>query len=568
MTDLDNPPRKLLHVRKLWDRRAGRVRLLTVERVDGKKIARVTDEPRMSFRATRRDKRIEGWPAVLPVEDTERVECAYRDLPRTILEVSRPRMTEKQAAALAERTAELTKKDKPEWPRWIHGHPWLHGTDVDLEDFHMDAWMERRKDDMDPDTRLRRGFWDVEVDEEGFEGFPDPEIAPCPINAISYCRETPDGMVATGYFSKACKSPNASMNAFHADPANASALKERLAREMADPPARVELRFHENERETISAFVAEALHGDNPDVLLAWNLAFDFQTLANRMRRLRMNAERAMCPEVPEPCREVAWFPDKGTQEVFMRRDSWTAPGNVHHSDMMANYMKLRTGFGRLESYSLNAVLEAETGLSKAELPDASLRDAARKDYAAFLRYSMHDAWLLAKLDAATGDLDTLRAVSMATRTRFEKAMVKTVSLKNLHRVFLRSNDWVLGNNRNAFPGNRGSSDKQLRGAFVANPLLNERIGDEILGSKSRHLFSRVCDFDFTALYPSIISAFVVDGEALVGRPVFDDAKPDAEGRDTARRWAESVAEGDPVLAGEKWMGLPGYEELAMGTSP
>ena len=568
MKEQQQPLRKLLHVQRLWDRSARQTRLLVVERRGGRKEWRTVPDPNIVFRHTPPGRPMAGWPAVLPVEGTARVQCAYKNLPLEILRASAGWLTEKQRADWAERIEALMAKPRGEWPRWIHGKPWLHGTDVDLEDFHIDVWMENNRDRADPDTRLARGFWDIEVDEEGFDGFPDPEVAPCPVNAISYCREEPEGLVLDGYFSKAFKSRNPSAEAFFGDPSRLAALRERLGREMTDPAPRIRFRFFEGERELITAFLNDTHRPEGPDVLLAWNLGFDFQTLANRMRRLGMDAEAMMCHGVAAPCREVKWFADESSKEIFLRRDSWTAPGAVHYSDMMANYMRLRVGFGRLESYSLNSVLEAETGLTKAELPDATIRDVARKDYEAFLRYSMHDAWVLSKLDAATGDLDTLRAVSLATRTRMEKALVKTISLKNLHRVFLRGNGWVLGNNRNAFGGNRGNSDQQLRGAFVADPLRNGRIGDEILGSASRHLFSRVCDFDFTALYPSIISAFVVDGEALRGRPGFGDGGGDEDGRDAACRWAESVALGDPVASGAEWMGLPDYDELVrLGTA-
>lgn len=60
----------------------------------------------------------------------------------------------------------------------------LHGTDVHIEDY----YIGRALDKYPPKKGYKptKGYYDIEVDIEGFEGFPDPSRAPCPVNIITY----------------------------------------------------------------------------------------------------------------------------------------------------------------------------------------------------------------------------------------------------------------------------------------------------------------------------------------------------------------------------------------------
>ena len=556
------PGKTLLGVHRLWDAKKGRTVLMLVERVDGKRRVSFNSNPRFVFHHSPPGRLAEGeWPAAVALDRTERCETRWDDMPGRIAELARGRIP---AGDLAELEKLAKRTTRGGLSRGLHRFPWLHGTDVDFEDFHHDVWLERNKDDPGRDAKLRRAFWDVEVDMGGFRGFPDPEKAPCPINAISLCRETPDGgHVLEGFLLDRPVLPNAEADGFFKDwDAAGARLLRGVADELDPRPDSVRLYAFDDELRMIMAFL-RVVHDDEagPDVLLAWNLAFDMQTLMGRIRALGGRPEDLLCAGVPPECREAWYRADDRSSDLFGKNDVWRIPSKVAHSDMMMNYLRIRMGQGRLESYSLNAVLRSETGTGKAEY-EGELRDLCYSDYPAFVRYSLLDSHRLLLLDRTTGDLDTLREISTLTRTRLERAMTKTVSLKNLHRVFLRGRGMAMGNNRNA---DREGGGDFLKGGYVADPGLVAPVGDRVSDDpaledrRSNHLFSDVCDFDFSSLYPSIITAFVVDSAACAGRPALER---EGEG-DPVVEWAADVASGDPVLAGSRWLGLPGYSELS-----
>jgi hypothetical protein len=63
----------------------------------------------------------------------------------------------------------------------------FHLTDMQLSDYKIRQWIEENKDATA--IPLSKAFFDIEVDNYGYEGFPLSEIAPCPVSLISYIYE-------------------------------------------------------------------------------------------------------------------------------------------------------------------------------------------------------------------------------------------------------------------------------------------------------------------------------------------------------------------------------------------
>lgn len=154
-------------------------------------------------------------------------------------------------------------------------HNYIYDSDMDVTDRYIKNFME----EFDPDVgyKLHKCYFDIEVDlqskglkDKGYIGFPDEDIAPCPINIITLI----DGKSMVVY------------SFIHRNPLNTSLLefeknvdyhKEKLKTTFLEEHSTIvndiKVEFFASEEETIEAFI-RALHIIDPDVLSGWNSRF------------------------------------------------------------------------------------------------------------------------------------------------------------------------------------------------------------------------------------------------------------------------------------------------------
>jgi hypothetical protein len=148
--------------------------------------------------------------------------------------------------------------------------------------------------------------------------------------------------------------------------------------------------------------------------------------------------------------------------------------------------------------------------------------------------------------------------VSAVTQTRITKALKKTTCLKNFAAQIFKNQGYIMSNNHNG--GDYGTRDengegtsKKFRGAFVADPLLNEALGISINGRVSRYIFEDVIDVDASSLYPSTILAYDIDVSTQYGKVMLEDE----EGNDISYQFMDNFVSRCYILIGNKWFGLP-----------
>ena len=84
-------------------------------------------------------------------------------------------------------------------------------------------------------------------------------------------------------------------------------------------------------------------------------------------------------------------------------------------------------------------------------------------------------------------------------------------------------------------------------------------VGETIDGIKSSRVFANVADFDASAMYPSIIRAFDIDPEALIGSVYFDNEEGIPESNPV---FMEVLLTNNPLEIGSKYFNLPSLDEL------
>jgi DNA polymerase elongation subunit (family B) len=209
------------------------------------------------------------------------------------------------------------------------------------------------------------------------------------------------------------------------------------------------------------------------------------------------------------------------------------------------------------ESYTLDFTVEEELKDHKDPLPKGTtMKNFLYKDFKKFLLYNIHDVFLLKRLEEKNKDLALLWTLQTVTRTRVGKVMVKTTSLKNLQRVFYRSQGYTIGNNLNASYGGNGAERESFEGGFVADPNLLDSVGFEIFeGKKSNKIFENVIDQDLSAMYPSIIVALNIEKPTQLGMLLDENNKPFTS-------IPRSLAANEITCSGKRLLGLPDISEV------
>ena len=583
---MSEPKRQLINVIASKHSRTWATKIIVVEKINGEKVVNIVEEPTIQFYIQKRDvwENQHGRITVpyTNIENCEQIECNYDDVFNAIAELSGEYIdgaTERDTQFIYECYANKQRSSL----RRLHGYNFLMGTDLEIADHYYDRYFKENEQNIEI-LPVHKVYWDIENDTVKHRKVPNPKEAPCMTNAISLF--DPKSMTLYGYLLRNSEKENPLIAEFEETlPEFISDFQNELRDELIadkkkqfkgkesdftfkeeDVNVRVVIFMHEDEKSLIKAYF-KMLHHINPDIAGAWNHAYDIQTLINRCIHLGIEPRKVFCNDsIPLAYQQVYYHEDDRYRKLVEKRDRWTITSSTQYTDMMINYMRIRASQPAKESYALDAILEDEIDKNKEDYGNVELADLPYVDYKKFVRYSLKDSFRLWQLDCATGDTELLYDMSMYTRSRFEKGMSKTTSLRNLAFWYFREKFGIaLSNNHNAISTNSGV-EKDLtsfRGAYVANPNNLANTGISLFGVPSQYLYELICDDDFAALYPNIMMAWCLDILRQIGKLEFvGDGPLNDEGINKAIEFVDSYFARDSVLLGSDFLSLPNHEEL------
>ena len=283
-----------------------------------------------------------------------------------------------------------------------------------------------------------------------------------------------------------------------------------------------------------------------------WNAGFDKKTLEQRIKKKKGDLTKIMCP-AEFPYKQVEIRLDTFNTDFSKKKSQFNITGFTQFIDLLENFAAIRATMGKRESYQLGAILFEEIGEGKFEF-EGEINDALYVDFEGFLKYSLYDSFRLYQLEEKNADIDLLYNMGLMTATRFSKVMTKTTSIRNFAAMLLEKEGYILSNNHNRMK-DHGEKEK-FRGAFVALSKLMDTVGIELNGVRSAKVYENVIDEDLASLYPSIILAFNIDADTMIGKirceskPNLDDDLP------------TMLAENDPVKIGKELLGLPTVSDI------
>ena len=465
------------------------------------------------------------------ISDCNKVTVPYADRARAIAEC----LNKTQEYNYAKRNGSYG-----EYSKAILKHPDLYFADQNIEDYYKTKYVMKYANPETGDqvtaSRYSICYSDTEVDISRFnESFPDPKVAPCPINLITNIYG--DSKECISYI---LYDPRVAKEQEWIIKNKQEFINKYLDPIIVESGLSFEFKVYEKEGDMIIDYFND-MHIRKPDFCLWWNMSFDIPTIVNRLRQLGYSEEQIadiIChPEVPKEYRFVNWIPDpkrklfeeaesdddeeevddgaskNSKQKPHPSRlvDTFEAPSYTQHRDQMVDYSCMRKRF-LLPSYKLDDIGQSEANIGKYNLNKNgySIKDVNVKNFYIFLAYNIRDSFVQYSIENKVKDIP--QNIACSSNTRLSKSFQMSICVKNEITMYLLRLGQV--------PGNSIDYDiiEHFQGALVGLPQLIEQYGEKIFGCSKSYVFSNSVDADASSLYPSINISHNISKDALFGR--------------------------------------------------
>lgn len=519
---------------------------------DGKKFHKIIDKPIIKYNITKPEYWVDPKDAdkhmvkYIDKDKTNTVTCYYKDIYKSIFtNLKDKRLESFFYEAISSGNAYSLNK--------MHLDYRLHGSDCNIQDYYIGEYLKKYSyhDHLYGTTKA---FFDIEVDGSNLIGFPEPEEAKVPVNVITLI--SLDNMESYSF----CLEYDT--DTYRSVMSDKEGFKDRIKEKYKDHLATIgkEIKFNiyefSNEIDLLKAFFDKINNELRPDFCLAWNISFDFVYLFNRIINLGYKPEDIMCAK-DIPYKVAQYRLDTRNQDPADRSDSFIVSGYTIYLDLMCLFANLRK-HAKEDSYALDYIGEKEVGMKKDKI-ETNIKTFHNDNYESFLEYNIQDVFMLLMIELKNRDVDKLYIISLMTSSRIEKALKKTICLRNLASDFLSKKNQILSNNRAKL---HTQENAKIKGAFVGDPNLIDDIGIKIVYDKSNKLMDCVVDFDLTALYPSIIIAFNISPESYAGRITVMRRNIIDEFEDCTKDFIDDYISNDTINFCSKWLKLSTIEEI------
>jgi DNA polymerase elongation subunit (family B) len=244
-----------------------------------------------------------------------------------------------------------------------------------------------------------------------------------------------------------------------------------------------------SEGEMLTAFMQVI---EDADVLSGWNSeAYDIPYVVNRIKKvLGKHEARKLClwDQNPKP-REY----DRGGKTQL----TYDLLGRVH-IDYLQLYKKYN--YEERHSYALNAISEIELGETKVQY-DGSLDELYNDDFKKFLEYNIQDTRLIDRLDKKLDFISLANSIAHSSCVLLQTTMGAVAVTDQNVLMEAHSKNLVCPDKKHS---PRGDDSDKAAGGWVATPR------------KGFHRW--IASTDMKSLYPSVIRAFNMSPETIVGQ--------------------------------------------------
>ena len=424
-------------------------------------------------------------------------------------------------------------------------------------------------------TKLSKSFLDIEADTINCKG-EFVELGECPINAVSFIDD--QSLVVHSFllrnkenpliekFEKECNKPSLNMRLrqFLIDAVGG----EKQACKYKIDKMTVQFHFYDEEDEIVLLkHLFNYINNIKPDVVLAWNMAFDIPYIIQRIINLGYNPKDIMChPDFRY--KEVNYFIDEKNKFNYEERNDFAKISSYSvYLDQMIHFASRRKGQKAIENYKLDYIGQITCGVKKLDYSHITtkLAELPYKDYETFVFYNIMDTIVQYCIEFKVNDIDSAYNNVLLDNTRWSKIYRQTVYLKNRAAKSYYRYGMIIGNNTN-----QNTPKEKFPGAFVADPKYNSDYSKMRINGIPVSIFNNLDDFDYKSLYPSITSEFNMSQTTLIGHVNIPEKVYEFENRfhRDEIKWRREAQFMDDLQSHNwieffsRWFHFAGYEEM------
>lgn len=326
----------------------------------------------------------------------------------------------------------------------------------------------------------------------------------------------------------------------------------------------VETFFYDKEIDLIKGFF-DMIKYLSPDFAVAYNASYDLRYLIERIKYYGIDPLEIISDNEFDRLFYYYFIDMEMYNDYEERKDYVMMSSKTTWLDQMIIYPSRRKGQNAISSFSLDNVVSHECGIHKLDWHGITDKfvEFAYKNFEMFWLYNINDTIVQRCLEAQTEDIHYIFNNVIEMNTPYQKIFRQTNYLYNKAMQFYKNHEGVImGGNINRY----GSEpDVKFPGAFVAKPSkLSDRNKVKCKGYPIMK-FTNADDFDFKALYPSLIREFNMSISTQIGMLNIENGKfkPLEYLRlGTGGHFSEDLVSYDIIQFANRWFSLPDIDDM------
>ena len=323
--------------------------------------------------------------------------------------------------------------------------------------------------------------------------------------------------------------------------------------------------FFDEEKSLLATFFY-MVRSLNPDIITAWNLfGYDLPQLIGRIKSYNLPVIGIVCDlDIPVQFCDIK-YDEKNKNKPEERTDTANISMMPVWLDQEIVYASRRKGQSAIKSYALDYVGNDVAGVRKISYSDITTNIAKLPwlNFERFFWYNIADVIAQRCIDIKTEDFNYIFNNVIEMHTPYEKIFRQTNYLWTKGLEFYKNHEnLIMGNNHNRF-GKKPT--EKFPGAFVASPdLISDKNKVKIKGQPIMK-FLNANDFDYKALYPSLLREFNMAPHTQLGMVQFDESPysdPSFLRISPGGTFSENLASYNFIEFAHRWMNLGDVEEV------
>ena len=494
---------------------------------------------------------------IVEKEKTDKITTRYRDLLKTIASI-----TGNEDFYYGNIEAGNFKANQA-----LHTLPNILFSDTNIEDHYRFRFDMEYQNSICPITK---SYFDIEVDSIDMES-DFPEMGECPVNAISCIIESTKTICVF-----LLRNQNNPLIQEFEDSINQNLFKElqefiienvggsNKAAKYGVDDLNFEFRFFDEEIKLLYDFF-RFVNINEPDFLLAWNMAFDIPYIYQRIINLGYDPAQIMCHKDFER-KVVKIFLDNRNKDVFAERcDKYTVSSYTVFLDQLIQFASRRKGQSAFKSFKLDDIGDVIAEVRKLDYSHIT-RNIAKLpylDYKTFVFYNIMDTIVQKCIESKTGDIDYIFGKCVVNNTRYDKGHRQTVYLTNRGAKEFYLQGFIIGNNVN-----RNNETVPYPGALVGKPRNNSNYSKLKQNGEILNIMDNMVDFDYKSLYPSIDRENNMAPNTQIGKLIIEDKIYELENPYNMEfyyrggRFMMDYSSGNYLEFGKRWFNLASIREF------